>query len=127
MTDSKQQDTMANFGRFNQIIKGQKMKNRTITFAEALKISSIDDADFYPFAKLNASGRASLQKFIADYAKNPDKHDIDAWTLDAANAATALLGGWDCSVELDSIHANDKCPHVLKFAQNEFDWYIHAD
>jgi hypothetical protein len=101
------------------------MKPRQIHFAEALELSKIEDADFYPFAIINDDGIVNIEGFIAHYAKTPKKHVFRAWADKAESAAVDLLGGFNAIIEMRGAQTYNRRPATLKFEEYCFNWFIN--
>ena len=99
---------------------------KSLTFAQAVELyKRADELEYLPTPTINAAGMAALAQFVADNAKTPERHDIDAWGSHAESEATNMLAGQTGIIEMRGFDTSTRNPVTLTLLQEWFDWAVY--
>ncbi len=99
---------------------------QTITEAQALKIISNEEAENLPYRVINAAGRAAVATWVKTTARNPERHNLDAWYSDAESAANNGTIDEDIVIEMRGTMTESGNPVTLNIPSASFDWQVQA-
>lgn len=95
--------------------------SKQITLEEAIAIAN-NDPDNYPVARLNESGRKSIQTHLEAWAK--PGYVIEAYYSEAENDVSVLCAG---HIEVGRFHSLNGNPHPLWLDMSDYDWFENYD
>lgn len=101
---------------------------RKITESEARKILKEDDADYLPFAILNAMGKVTVKDWVRINSKDENKvygWYYGSWFLDVENAMQNASDGESIIIEMSGRLSMSGNPETLTIPKDCFDWILN--